>query len=30
LLNWLRMAPWSLTFYISFEQLRKLAGLQTF
>lgn len=29
-LNWLRMAPWSLTFYISFEQLRKLAGLQTF
>lgn len=30
LLTWLRMAPWSLTFYLSFEQLRRLAGLQTF
>lgn len=29
-LNWLRMAPWSLTFYLSFEHLRKVAGLSSF
>lgn len=29
-LNWLRMAPWSLTFYLSFEHLRKAAGLSSF
>jgi solute carrier family 25 uncoupling protein 27 len=29
-LNWLRMAPWSLTFYLSFEHLRKVAGLRSF
>jgi solute carrier family 25 uncoupling protein 27 len=25
---WLRMAPWSLTFWLTFERLRTLAGLQ--
>lgn len=30
LLNWLRMAPWSLTFYMSFEHFRKMAGLNSF
>ena len=29
-LNWLRMAPWSLTFYLSFEHFRKVAGLSSF
>jgi len=24
---WLRMAPWSLTFWLSFEQIRKFAGV---
>ena len=23
---WLRMAPWSLTFWLSFEQIRRAAG----
>ncbi len=23
---WLRMAPWSLTFWLSFEQIRKVCG----
>ncbi len=29
-LNWARMAPWSLTFFLSFEHLRKLWGLSSF
>ena len=29
-LNYARMAPWSLTFYISFERLRSLYGLSPF
>lgn len=29
-LNWLRMAPWSLTFFISFEKLRRVWGLSSF
>ena len=28
--TWMRMAPWSLTFFLSFEQLRRLAGLDSF
>ena len=28
--GWMRMAPWSLTFFLSFEQLRKLAGMSSF
>ena len=28
--TWMRMAPWSLTFFLSFEQLRRLAGLSSF
>ncbi|XP_048762503.1 mitochondrial uncoupling protein 4-like [Ostrea edulis] len=27
---WLRMAPWSLTFWISFEKIRHLAGTSSF
>ncbi|EWM22605.1 solute carrier family member 27 [Nannochloropsis gaditana] len=29
-LNWLRMAPWSLAFYLSFEHLRRMSGLRSF
>jgi solute carrier family 25 uncoupling protein 27 len=28
--TWMRMAPWSLTFFLTFEQLRDIAGLQPF
>jgi len=28
--GWLRMAPWSLCFFLSFEQLRKALGLSSF
>ena len=28
--TWMRMAPWSLTFFLTFEQLRKVAGLESF
>ena len=28
--TWMRMAPWSLVFFLSFEQLRLLAGLSSF
>ena len=28
--TWMRMAPWSLTFFLTFEQLRKVAGLDSF
>lgn len=28
--SWLRMAPWSLTFFITFEQLRAAVGLSSF
>uniref|UniRef100_V9KFT5 Mitochondrial uncoupling protein 4 n=1 Tax=Callorhinchus milii TaxID=7868 RepID=V9KFT5_CALMI len=28
--TWMRMAPWSLTFWITFEQIRKLAGVSSF
>lgn len=28
--NWARMAPWSLTFWLSYEQLRKSLGLKSF
>ena len=28
--TWMRMAPWSLTFFLTFEQLRKAAGLDSF
>eukprot|EP00039_Didymoeca_costata_P003747 m.69461 g.69461 ORF g.69461 m.69461 type:complete len:305 (+) comp12057_c0_seq2:107-1021(+) len=28
--SWLRMAPWSLIFFISFEQMRAAAGLSSF
>lgn len=28
--TWMRMAPWSLTFFLSFEQLRRVAGLESF
>nr|XP_022319822.1 mitochondrial uncoupling protein 4-like [Crassostrea virginica] len=27
---WLRMAPWSLTFWLSFEKIRKIAGASSF
>ncbi|XP_072913325.1 mitochondrial uncoupling protein 4 isoform X3 [Hemitrygon akajei] len=27
---WARMAPWSLTFWLTFEQIRKLTGLSSF
>ena len=30
LLNWMRMAPWSLTFYLTFEESRKLIGMKGF
>ena len=30
LLNWMRMAPWSLTFYLTFEESRKLIGMRGF
>lgn len=26
---WLRMAPWSLTFWVSFEQIRKICGAKS-
>ena len=26
---WLRMAPWSLTFWLSFEQIRKMSGAKS-
>ena len=26
---WLRMAPWSLTFWLSYEQIRKAAGAKS-
>jgi hypothetical protein len=29
-LNYARMCPWSLTFFLSFEQLRKVYGLSSF
>ena len=29
-LNWARMAPWSLTFWLSFEQFRRIAGYDSF
>ncbi|XP_072107575.1 mitochondrial uncoupling protein 4 isoform X3 [Mobula birostris] len=28
--TWTRMAPWSLTFWLTFEQIRKLTGLSSF
>ena len=28
--TWMRMAPWSLVFFLSFEQLRRVAGLSSF
>jgi solute carrier family 25 uncoupling protein 27 len=28
--TWMRMAPWSLAFFLSFEQLRKVSGLSSF
>ncbi|XP_059837590.1 mitochondrial uncoupling protein 4 isoform X2 [Hypanus sabinus] len=28
--TWARMAPWSLTFWLTFEQIRKLTGLSSF
>ncbi|XP_031566919.1 mitochondrial uncoupling protein 4-like isoform X2 [Actinia tenebrosa] len=28
--TWTRMAPWSLTFWLSYEQIRKLSGAQGF
>eukprot|EP00937_MAST-01D_sp_MAST-1D-sp2_P003276 g3276.t1 len=28
--TWMRMAPWSLVFFLSFEQLRLVAGLSSF
>jgi solute carrier family 25 (mitochondrial uncoupling protein), member 27 len=28
--TWLRMAPWSLVFFLSFEQLRRLTGQSSF
>ena len=28
--TWMRMAPWSLAFFLSFEQLRRLSGLDSF
>lgn len=29
-LNYARMCPWSLTFFLSFEQLRRVYGLSSF
>ena len=29
-LSYARMAPWSLTFFLSFEQMRKAYGLDSF
>ena len=28
--TWMRMAPWSLAFFLSFEQLRKVTGQESF
>lgn len=28
--TWLRMAPWSLVFFVSFEQLRRITGQSSF
>ncbi|XP_076873464.1 mitochondrial uncoupling protein 4 isoform X2 [Brachyhypopomus gauderio] len=28
--TWLRMAPWSMTFWLSFEQIRRAVGINTF
>jgi solute carrier family 25 uncoupling protein 27 len=28
--TWLRMMPWSLTFFVTFEQLRRLTGQSSF
>ena len=28
--TWMRMAPWSLVFFLSFEQLRRVTGLDSF
>uniref|UniRef100_A0A4W4HTZ5 Mitochondrial uncoupling protein 4 n=2 Tax=Electrophorus electricus TaxID=8005 RepID=A0A4W4HTZ5_ELEEL len=28
--TWLRMAPWSMTFWLSFEQIRRALGIDTF
>ena len=28
--TWMRRAPWSLTFFLSFEQLRRLSGMSSF
>ena len=27
---WTRMAPWSLTFWLTYEQLRRLSGTSSF
>lgn len=27
---WIRMAPWSLTFWLSFEQIRKMIGASSY
>lgn len=28
--TWMRMAPWSMTFWLTFEQIRKIAGIRSF
>ena len=28
--NWMRMAPWSLAFFLSFEQMRRVGGFDSF
>ena len=28
--TWMRMAPWSLTFFVTFEQLRRITGQSSF
>ena len=28
--TWMRMAPWSLTFFLSFEQMRRVTGMASF
>ena len=28
--TWMRMAPWSLTFWLTYEQIRRLIGSQSF
>jgi solute carrier family 25 uncoupling protein 27 len=28
--SWFRIAPWSLVFFLTFEQLRRVAGLSSF